>query len=671
MSNPLNFSELNLDPLLQKALVACNYTSPTPIQEKAIPAILAGEDVAASAETGSGKTAAFVLPALNHLQQKGQDKKSRILILTPTRELATQIATEAGKFGKFMRFRIVCLVGGLPYHQQIRDLSRGADIIVATPGRLLDHVRSKRVDLSGIEMLVLDEADRMLDMGFIEDIETVIESTPASRQTLLFSATLDKSMHHIMNRLMKNPTRIDLSKDISTSANIKQLIYKARNMHHKTAMLREFLNDENIYKAIIFSSTKANAERLAQELCDDGFSAASLHGDLRQRVRDRTIDQLRTGRIQFLVATDVAARGIDINDITHVFNYDLPRDTESYVHRIGRTGRAGKHGTAISFVTSSDFSLLQRIERYIGKRLSFETAGPTSSPAFKEVSDQEFRRDRNDAPRGRPTFNARSSSNPRSASSTRSSSNPRSASGEKRYQRDDRDGDRFVKRQTSDRPAPFRNKERFDDRDQAQDKPRRASFKDRPQTDDRSDRFVTRREDRPHTDRKTEWSSERSDRPRRAFGDKPSEYRSGGYKGPRKASTDDRSSPYADRRHRDDRSERSSERSDRPARKPFGDSPARSAHSKPAGRFAEKKPGRFSESKSGRFSESKPGRFSEKKSASDSRPSRFSDDRPSRSSDDRSGQSAERKPKRGFSEQRFQRLDAPKTTTWRKKEKSA
>lgn len=365
----MSFEKLNLNSTIYKAIQQCGYKDPTPVQAAAIPPILEGKDVVASAQTGTGKTAAFILPALHRLSLQKPSKKIRILILTPTRELAAQITKAAGLYGRFLRFNIVSLVGGMPYHHQIKDLARGADILVATPGRLLDHIEQKRVDLSQVEMLVLDEADRMLDMGFIEDVEYIAKLTPAKRQTLLFSATVDQKISKVVKHLLKQPVHIDLSSQKLTAPLIKQELYKTKNFQHKSRLLKHFLNDKNIYKAIIFSATKVNADNLATELRDAGFSAAPLHGDLKQNVRNRTIEQLRRGKIQFLVATDVAARGIDIVDITHVINYDMPKFCEDYVHRIGRTGRAGKTGVAISFILPSDMKHLQRIERYIGQRL--------------------------------------------------------------------------------------------------------------------------------------------------------------------------------------------------------------------------------------------------------------------------------------------------------------
>ena len=383
----MTFSEFSLHSDIYKAITACGYTTPTPIQVEAIPAILAGHDLAGSAQTGTGKTAAFILPILHRLATGAPGKKPRILILTPTRELAAQITKATSIYGKFMRLNLVSLVGGMPYHQQIRGLSRGVDMIVATPGRLLDHLEQKRIDLSQIEVLVLDEADRMLDMGFIDDVRTIAKRLPANRQTLLFSATLDNKIMSQVQQLMKKPVRIDLSNKKMTVPQIKQEMFKVNNAQHKSRLLKHFLNDENIFKAIIFSATKINADKLATQLRHDGFSAAALHGDLRQNVRNRTLDQLRQGKIQYLVATDVAARGIDVQDVTHVINYDLPRFCEDYVHRIGRTGRAGKIGTAISFVLPTDTRHLQRIERYIGERLKINHANDHFPGQFNETAD--------------------------------------------------------------------------------------------------------------------------------------------------------------------------------------------------------------------------------------------------------------------------------------------
>ncbi len=391
----MSFAQLNLDPKISKAIHNCGYTQPTPIQARCIPDILNGKDMVASAQTGTGKTAAFVLPSLHRLslpqikgpQARPSKAKPRILILTPTRELANQITKAASTYGKFMNFKIISLVGGMSYHQQTRNLAQAVDIVVATPGRLLDHLRKHRLDLSQIEILIFDEADRMLDMGFIDDVKAITKTTPSNRQTLLFSATVDNKLDNIIKQLLKNPVRIDLSQEKMAPAKIKQEIYLVDNDQHKFRLLQHFMSNKNIYKAIIFTATKINADKLAKQLRDNHYSAAPLHGDLKQNVRNRTLDQLRQGKIQFLVATDVAARGIDVSDITHIFNYDLPKFCEDYVHRIGRTGRAGKEGKALSFVLPSESRLIKQLERYLGQSLQ-QSMVEGLEPTRRFISDK-------------------------------------------------------------------------------------------------------------------------------------------------------------------------------------------------------------------------------------------------------------------------------------------
>jgi superfamily II DNA/RNA helicase len=363
------FTQLQLHQKILQAITACGYTKPTPVQIQSIPSILSGKDIVASAQTGTGKTAAYVLPCLQLLSAKQSSGKPRVLILAPTRELAGQITKVIGKYGKFLKVSSASFVGGVSYDRQLKELSRPLDIIIATPGRLMDHMENKRLDLSRIEMLIIDEADRMLDMGFINAIKKIVRATPKSRQTLLFSATADDKLMSIMKDLLKNPVRINISQEKVDPKLIKQEIYMTNDGRHKRQLLEQLLTKENIFKAIIFSATKRNASKLALQLRDNGYAASAMHGDLKQNARNRTLAQFREGEIQFLVATDVAARGIDVTDISHVINYDLPRFHEDYVHRIGRTGRAGKTGTAISIALHSETKQLQSIERYIGKKL--------------------------------------------------------------------------------------------------------------------------------------------------------------------------------------------------------------------------------------------------------------------------------------------------------------
>jgi len=369
----MSFSQLHLGIPILKAVQLCGYAAPTPVQAEAIPRALAGHDLIATAQTGTGKTAAFVLPALQRLSQPsrstGRSKGPRVLVLTPTRELANQITDAVRVYGRFMRIRSGAILGGMPYFEQQRLLSQPVDLIVATPGRLMDHMEQKRIDLSRVDMLVLDEADRMLDMGFSEAVNTITAATPASRQTLMFTATMDNTMETLARHLLKDPVRIEIAGEKTTLEAIEQRLHAADDMQHKNRMLRHLVSDSGITRAIIFSGTKRNADQLAGELSAQGHSAAALHGDMSQNARNRTIMNMRRGKIRLLVATDVAARGLDVTGITHVINYDLPKNAEDYVHRIGRTGRAGATGIAISFASSREIDALRSIERYIGQQI--------------------------------------------------------------------------------------------------------------------------------------------------------------------------------------------------------------------------------------------------------------------------------------------------------------
>ncbi len=371
----MTFAELNLNPSILKAITESGYTEPTPIQEQAIPEVINGHDLMASAQTGSGKTAAFILPALNRLATPSAmpGKGPRVLVLTPTRELAQQVCDAATKYGKNMRFKIISILGGMPYPVQNRLLSSHVDILVATPGRLIDHLERGRIDFSRLEMLILDEADRMLDMGFVDDVERIAAATPATRQTLLFSATLEGVVGNLASRLLKSPKRINVSAAKDKHENIEQRMMFADDVAHKNKMLSHLLTDTEVNQALVFTATKRDADGLADQLSAQGHSVAALHGDMSQRERNRTLLNMRNGNVRILVATDVAARGLDVRGISHVINFDLPKFAEDYVHRIGRTGRGGSSGIAISFASNRDAQLLKRIERYTEQSIKMHT----------------------------------------------------------------------------------------------------------------------------------------------------------------------------------------------------------------------------------------------------------------------------------------------------------
>ena len=413
----MSFESLNLNPAILRAIEESGYTTPTAVQAQAIPVVLEGHDLMASAQTGTGKTAAFMLPALNLLATPHESKSRgpRILVLTPTRELAAQVNEAARKYGKHMRARTVSIVGGMPYPLQNKLLSQPLDILVATPGRLLDHMERGRIDLSRLQMLILDEADRMLDMGFLPDVERICEQLTPERQTLLFSATLDGDIARIAKQILKNPKSIQVAAQREKHANIEQRLHYVDDMTHKNKLLEHLLIAPEVNQAIIFTSTKRHADVLAEDLYAAGHKTAALHGDMTQGARNRTLTKLRHGDVKVLVATDVAARGIDVHGITHVINYDLPKFAEDYVHRIGRTGRAGNTGIAISFASNVDRHLLRKIEQFTGNRMEaaviegFEPKRPMKSdaPSGKRGQDRNARNERSHAPGGRGGFKPR------------------------------------------------------------------------------------------------------------------------------------------------------------------------------------------------------------------------------------------------------------------------
>lgn len=380
-----------------KAIEEAGYKTPTPIQAQAIPEILKGSDLCASAQTGTGKTAAFILPSLHRLAEpsKTPGRGPRILILVPTRELAIQVAAEASKYSKYVaRAKTVLIYGGAPYPIQNRELAQPYDILVATPGRLIDHMERGKINFSRLETLILDEADRMLDMGFIHDVEQIAAATPKTRQTLLFSATLKSSVMNLAKKLLNNPVEIKVAAEVQKNENIEQKLLRVDNLDHKYRLLDKLVTDTEMSQAIIFTSTKRQADQLVDKLSEAGQKAAVLHGGMKQSQRTRTILMLRQQKIRLLVATDVAARGIDVSTLTHVINFDVPMNVEDYVHRIGRTGRAGATGIALSFAADRDLSMIRRIEQFTSKKMQVHAVPGCEAkgrPGGAEREDRERR----------------------------------------------------------------------------------------------------------------------------------------------------------------------------------------------------------------------------------------------------------------------------------------
>jgi ATP-dependent RNA helicase DeaD len=353
-----DFSSLNLRSEIMQAITELGYSEPTPIQSGMIPLMLTGVDVIGQAQTGTGKTAAFALPILNNYQYQ---KTPQALILAPTRELALQVADSMSEYGKHLGTRVLAVYGGQAYGPQIGGLKRGVDIVVGTPGRLNDLLERKVLDLSGVKTVVLDEADEMLNMGFIEEVEKILATTPAERQTALFSATMPPRIRALANRFMRDPQTVHIKRSTLTASAIEQRYYFVHE-NEKTNALTRIFEIEPIHSALIFTRTRAETAALANELVVRGFPAEAIHGDLDQNARERVLGRFRANQIKVLVATDVAARGLDIDDISHVFNYHLPDDAEVYVHRIGRTGRAGKTGIAITLLSPRERRRLREVE---------------------------------------------------------------------------------------------------------------------------------------------------------------------------------------------------------------------------------------------------------------------------------------------------------------------
>jgi len=455
----MSFNTLGLSAELLRAVADQGYSEPTPVQSQSIPIILAGKDILAGAQTGTGKTAGFTLPLLQLLSSRGQNnghRPVRALILTPTRELAAQVEESVTCYGKYLPLKSTVVFGGVKINPQIATLRRGVDILVATPGRLLDHVQQKTLDLSHVEVLVLDEADRMLDMGFIHDIRKVLALLPKNRQNLLFSATFSNEIKRLAGGLLNEPELIEVTRRNTATELVDQVVHFV-DKKRKRELLSFLIGSQNWQQVLVFTRTKHGANRLVQQLEQDGLTAAAIHGNKSQGARTRALANFKQGNIRILVATDIAARGLDIDQLPHVVNYELPNVPEDYVHRIGRTGRAGNEGEAVSLVCIDEHKLLRDIERLIKRDISKVTIeGYDPDPSIKAEPIQNGRN--GNAPRQgrakRPNHNSangnrskqsssrnqgngesRSSSAPKKKSNTRSSTSPqqsRNAQGRER-----------------------------------------------------------------------------------------------------------------------------------------------------------------------------------------------------------------------------------------------
>ena len=393
----MSFEDLGLSPETMRAVHESGYADPTPIQKGAIPPVLMGRDIIGIAQTGTGKTASFVLPMIDILAHgRSRAMMPRSLILEPTRELAAQVAENFEKYGKYHKLSMALLIGGVAFGDQDRALEKGVDVLIATPGRLMDQFARGKILLSGCDMLVIDEADRMLDMGFIPDIESICQKLPTQRQTLLFSATMPAPIKKLADRFLSEPRIVEVSRPATANASITQRLVKV-GAREKRAVLRRLLSADDVKNAIIFANRKTTVRDLVESLRRHGFAVGQIHGDMEQSERLKELDRFKTDEINILVASDVAARGLDIKGVSHVFNFDVPWHPDDYVHRIGRTGRAGAVGVAITLSTSEDAEAVASIEKLIGGRIEMlegapEAAGQPTPPADAEPSRSRSRR---------------------------------------------------------------------------------------------------------------------------------------------------------------------------------------------------------------------------------------------------------------------------------------
>ncbi|ENW01738.1 DEAD/DEAH box helicase [Acinetobacter calcoaceticus] len=620
-----SFAEFSLHETLQQALEGLGFTTPTTVQEQAIPAALEGKDLLVSSQTGSGKTAAFLLPTLNALagQESAVPFKDRmkavtqpnILVISPTRELAQQVSQDAIALVRHMKgVRIAAIMGGMPFAKQIQQL-KGAQVVVATPGRLLDLVNRRQIKLDQVDALIVDEADRMLDLGFSEDLEAISELAANRKQTLMFSATFADRIIRLASCMMKDPMRIAIETGHSTNTDITQTLHWTDGFEHKKKLLTHWLSDENLDQAVVFASTQEDTDMLAEELAEAGHSVVALHGAMPQTVRNRRLRSIREGRAKILVATDVAARGLDVPTISHVINFGLPMKHEDYVHRIGRTGRAGRTGQAITLATYRERGKIRALEEYLEARLSvseIEGLEPSPPPA---------RSGRDGGGRGR-SGNGGGGRDGRRSGGGGGFGGGRRFEGESNFKRregggrDDRPRRSFDDKPRGERPAfggedrPRRefNSDRprreggFEDRPRREftsDRPRReGGFNDKPRFESNDDNRGNRVDYKPRREAGFGDRPKRSfggeDRPRRSFDDKPRGERPafGGEDRPRR-SFDDK--PRGERPAfggGDDRPKRSFGGEDRPRRsfddKPRGERPAFGGEDRPRRSFDDK-----------------------------------------------------------------------------------
>ena len=441
---PTTFKELALATPIQRALAEQNYVTPSPIQAQSIPILLKGRDLLGIAQTGTGKTAAFSLPILNALHEnprRPQRKTARVLVLTPTRELATQISQSFDSYGRNMRFRKTLIFGGVGKNPQINAMKPGVDVLVACPGRLLDHMNEGALDLSGVEFFVLDEVDRMLDMGFLRDVKKIVAALPRKKQSLFFSATLAPTIKDLAHQILVNPASVSIEPEKTTAEKVDQRVCFIDKGSKKDLLLRHLADQRGQGLTIIFSRTKHGANKLCKSINSHGFEAEAIHGNRSQAQRDRTLEKFKKGTLPILVATDVAARGVDVKDVTLVINMDLPNEADSYVHRIGRTGRAGATGSAVSYCAPEEHEFLMDIEKLIQQKLPVESDHPyhhdeLASLHSRGIKSPESTRDNGGQKRsaGRGQGRGRNSRS-QGARNDAPSGNRRSSSGQRRRRR--------------------------------------------------------------------------------------------------------------------------------------------------------------------------------------------------------------------------------------------